>query len=186
MNMRGFRQLVQAATEIKHVHRYRALDVTVTQGASLEFPILSCDDDPDYDEDFDASAAAPECEVGSRVLGINFVMDLVPGSAGGEQMEWILFKSPDGLLNNAITIPDLFTNDQTALNMLLRKYCLVYGRFLSTASKESSRTTVKITRAAMRRAGVMHDNDTLRMRLTHTAAASNGSFSLHGRIWTRK
>lgn len=184
--MGQFRSLVQAATGVKHTHRYRLLDKVITNNATTEFPLLTADDDPDYDEDFDGSAAAPECEVGARILGIDFTMDFVPGNAGG-QHEWILFKSPDALLTNAgATGSLLFTNDQTALGMLLRKYCLAYGRFLSTASRESSRTKVRISRAAMRRAGVMHDVDALRLAITATDTTSDGTFSMHGRIWTRK
>lgn len=186
MNMGQFRSLVQAATGVKHTHRYRLLDLVITNNASTEFGLLTADDDPDYDEDFNGSTTAPECEVGSRILGIDLNLDLVPGNAGG-QHEWILFKSPDGLLSTGVVGPvSLFTNDLSANIALMRKYILAYGRFLSTASRESSRTRVRISRAAMRRAGVMHDNDSLRMVIAATDTAADGSLSLHGRIWTRK
>lgn len=185
MNMGQFRSLVQAATGIKHTHRLRDLDFAITESTFTDGALLSCDDDPDYDEDFDFGTTAPECEPGSRVLGIDLTMDLVP-SAAGEQIEWILYKSPDGLLNGVPTGPLLFQMDLTANVALIRKYTLAYGRFLSTSSRESSRTRVRISRAAMRRAGVMHDGDILRMNFIHTAAASPGSGSIHGRIWTRK
>lgn len=186
--MQQFRQLVAAATGVRHTHRYRLLDRVIVQGAAIEhIPLLSCDDDPDYDEDFDGAAAAPECEVGSRILGIDLTLDLVPGSSGGEQMEWLLWKNPDDMIVlSGVTPAALFTNDTTTTIILMRKYVLAYGRFLSTASKESSRTHVQISRAAMKRAGVMHDQDKLYLGVTHTASASNGTLSMHGRIWTRK
>jgi len=186
MNMGQFRSLVQAATGTKHTHRYRLLDKIITNNAVTEFPILTADDDPDYDEDFDGSSAAPECEVGARVLGIDLSVDLVPGNAGG-QHELLIWKSPDGLLSGiSIAGSSLFTNDQTSERILFRKYCLAYTRFLSTASRESSRTHVRISRAAMKRAGVMHDTDSLRMAIAATDTAADGTFSMHGRIWTRK
>lgn len=185
MNMGQFRSLVQAATGTKHTHRLRQLDFTITNNTTTEFALLTADDDPDYDEDFAATTSAPECEVGARVLGIDLSCDFVPGNAGG-QHEWCIFKSPDGLLTSVITPGLLFQNDLTANVSLLRKYTMAYGRFLSTASRESSRTRVRISRAAMRRAGVMHDNDSLRMSVTATDTAADGTMSLHGRIWTRK
>lgn len=186
MNMGQFRRLVQAATGVKHTHRLRVLDVTLTQAAVTEFPLLTADDDPDFDEDLNGSTTAPECETGARILGIDMTVDIVPGTAG-EQVEFMIFKSPDQLLNGiGDPIAGLWTNDLTANNALFRKYTLCYGRFLSTASRESSRSRIRISRAAMRRAGVMHDNDHLRMCFAHTAGADNGKVSLHGRIWTRK
>lgn len=186
MNMGQFRSLVQAATGVKHTHRLRDLDQVITNNATSEFALLTADDDPDYDEDLALGTSAPECEVGSRILGIDLSMDFVPGNAGG-QHEWLLFKSPDGLLDSLpVTFATLFTNDRTANNMLARKYALAGGRFLSTASRESSRTKVRISRAAMRRAGVMHDSDSIRLTITATDTAADGSFSIHGRIWTRK
>lgn len=186
MNMGQFRRLVQAATGVKHTHRLYEIDKIVTNNATVEYPLLTADDDPDYDEDLVLGTSAPECEVGSRILGIDLTMDFVPGNAGGQHI-WTLYKSPDALLSGAgLAGSTIFTNDQTAVNMLLRKYALAFGRFLSTSSRESSRTKVRISRAAMRRAGVMHDNDSLRLVLTATDTTADGTFSIHGRIWTRK
>lgn len=186
MNMGQFRSLVQAATGVKHTHRYRLIDKTITNNTTTEMALLSADDDPDYDENFDGAGAAPECEVGSRILGVDLSMDFVPGNAGG-QHEWLLFKSPDALLTAIpVTGAILFDNDVSANTMLLRKHTLAYGRFLSTASRESSRTKVRISRAAMRRAGVMHDADSIRLCIVATDTAADGTFSMHGRIWTRK
>lgn len=185
--MGQFRSLVMAATGVKHTHRLRLIDLTLTQGAVTEFPLLTADDDPDYDEDMNGSTTSPECESNARILGIDMTLDIVPGSTGGETVEWMIFKSPDQLLNGiGDPIAGLWTNDLTANNALFRKYTMAYGRFLSTSTRESSRSRVRISRAAMRRVGVMHDNDHLRMCCSHSAAASNGTLSLHGRIWTRK
>lgn len=186
MNMGQFRSLVQAATGVKHTHRYLLQDKVITNNATTAFPLLTTDDDPDYDEDFDGSSAAPECEPGSRILGIDITLDLVPGNAGGQHM-WMIYKDPDSLLGAVPATPAmLFTNDLTANNILVRKYAMAFGRFLSTATKESSRSRVQISRAAMRRAGVMKENDVLRFVVTATDTTSDGTLSLHGRIWTRK
>lgn len=187
MNMGQFRGLVQQATGVKHTHRYRLLDDAVPQGATTHIPLLTADDTPDYDEDFDGAAAAPECETGSRILGIDFNFDFVPNGAT-EQIEYMIWKNPDAAITTSTVSPTiLFQNDVTTTGILLRKYTMAYGRFLSTASKESSRTKLRISRAAMRRVGVMKQNDVLYLGLTHTATGGgDGVYSLHGRIWTRK
>lgn len=187
MNMGQFRSLVQQATGVKHTHRYRLLDGVITQGATTHIPLLTTDDTPDYDEEFDGSAAAPECETGSRILGIDLNLDLVPQTAT-EQVEFMIWKNPDNAITTSTVSPTiLFLNDITATTILVRKYTMAYGRFLSTVSKENFRSKIRISRAAMRRAGVMKQNDVLYLALTHTATGgSNGVYSLHGRIWTRK
>lgn len=187
MNMGQFRRLVAAATGVKHTHRYRELDITVTQGALDHIPLLTADDNPDYAEDFVANTSAPECETGSRILGIDLVLDLVPSGAG-EQIEWYIWKNPDASFTEATFTPALlFTNDISINTMAMRKWTMAYGRFLSQASKESSRTRVRISRAAMRRVGVMAQDDVLNLAVQHTATGgTNGSLSIHGRIWTRK
>lgn len=186
MNMGQFRSLVQAATGTKHTHRYRLLDKVITNNAQVVIPLLTADDTPDYDEDFNGSTAAPECETGSRILGIDFTFDFVPGNAGG-QHEWLIWKNPDSMITTSTVTPALlFTNDLTVTGSLQRKYTMAYGRFLSTASRESSRSRVQISRAAMKRAGVMKQDDVLNLTIAATDTTSDGTFSMHGRIWTRK
>lgn len=186
MNMGQFRSLVQAATGVKHTHRLRELDIVVVAGATDHIPILTADDTPDYDEDFVANTSAPECETGSRILGIDMTLDLVPGAAG-ETIEFMIWKNPDAAFTeSAITPTLLFTNDFSSNTMIVRKYTMAYGRFLSTSTRESSRTRIRISRAAMRRVGVMHVNDVLNLGVFHSASGANGTMSLHGRIWTRK
>lgn len=185
--MGQFRSLVQAAMGVKRTHRYREIGVAIVQGAATDhIPILTADDNPDYAEDFVANTSSPECETGSRILGIDLTLDLVPGAAGAT-IEWFIWKNPDASFTEATFIPSLlFTNDVSINTLAMRKFTMAYGRFLSTANKESSRTRVRITRAAMRRVGTMHQDDVLNLAFLHSAAAANGNFSIHGRIWTRK
>lgn len=184
--MGQFRNLVQAAMGVKRTHRLRELDIAVVQGALDHIPLLTADDNPDYAEDFVANTSSPECETGSRILGIDLTLDFVPFAAG-EQIEWMIWKNPDASFTEATFTPTLlFTNDISINTIAFRKFCMAYGRFLSTATKESSRTRVRISRAAMRRVGVMHQDDVLNLAVQHTAAGGNGAMSIHGRIWTRK
>lgn len=180
--------LVRAASGVRHTHRLRTMDLSVTQNSQVDQPILTCDDDPDYDEDFDFAGAAPECSPGSRIVGLDLNLEMVPGGGAGERMEFILYKSPDALLTfglSNVSMALLFTNDLTSATILLRKHTLAIGTFVNTTTKDKFRSHIRISSGAMKRNAIMHDGDQLRMLITHTAASSNGTASLYGRIWTR-
>lgn len=178
-----FKAMVAAATGIKHTYRYRAIAITATQGTTTPVQLLTTDDDPDYDVAWN-STTPHETEVGSRILGIDLNMFTTP-SAAGEIIEWCLYKDPDGMLGT-VSPTVLFQADRDATAVLLRKYAMAYGMFKASASKDSQKAHVRISGAAMRRAGTMLDGDALRLVFLHSGAAANGEISMYGRIWTRK
>lgn len=183
-NWSRFKAMVAAATGVKHTHRFRVIDKVITQGATTVSPLLTASDAPDYDAGGDLTTTA-QCETNSRITGIDLKMIITPGATGAH-IEWMLWKDPDLALTVARVPSELFQNDITANVALLRKYTLAYGMVRSSSTKEGAALHVRISRAALKRSAVMKDDDVLRLTFVHTTAATNGSLSAYGRIWTRK
>lgn len=178
-----FVSMVKAAQGVTHTHRYRTTQVTATQGAVTAFPLLVADDDPDYDVGGDFSTAA-ECHANSRIEGIDLNLMIAP-NATSEIVEWMIFKDPDAIVGTGADPATLFDQDVSANALIFRKYVMAYGMFRSTVSREATRIHVRITRAALKRAGVMKDNDVLRLHVKNTGGSATTKISAYGRIWTR-
>lgn len=177
-----FVSMVKAATGVTHTHRYRNINKAITAAAVTSCPVLIADDDPDYDVGGDFTTAA-ECHANSRITGIDLNMTIAP-QASGDVVEWMLIKDPDAIIGTGADPATLFDQDVSANAILFRKYCMAYGMFKSTTSREAKSVHVRITRAAMRRAGVMKDNDVLRLQFKNSGSNA-GSLAAIGRIWTR-
>lgn len=181
MNIRKFNGMVRKAVQSPHVSRVRIFGGTATQNATTEFTLLTVDDDPDYDLTTDGTNVA-EAQARSRLTGIKLDMGLTPSSAG-ETMEWMLFKSPDGVLN-ATTPATLFTADVSTSTLALRKNVVAYGLFRASANTDARQARIRIKRAAMRRIAQLKDGDSLRLAITHSADSTDGILDLTGTITT--
>lgn len=180
---RMFQSMVKAAQGVTHTHRYRIIGDAIGSGTTEYKPIIKAIDDPNYDTDPNATTPA-ECEVGSRIVGVDLLLNLAPATAGTD-VEYILFKDPDAIFSGSTVVPaDLFTNDVSSTTLLVRKYTLSYGYFRSTASKESRIQKIRIGRAALGRAGTLSDND--QIILAVRTGSANTTLDYIGRIWTRK
>ena len=187
MNSRDWNQfqgLVQAAMGVKHTHRYRIIEKNMTANAVTSNPLLVAADDPDFDAGGDFTTAA-ECEQNSRIQGIDLNLHIKPGGAG-KAIEWMLFKDPDAIIGTGADPATLFDQDVSANAIIFRKYVLAYGMIVSSSTMEAKAIHVRISRAAMKRAGVMKDNDVLRFQVKNHHASTAGVLHAYGRIWTRK
>lgn len=181
MNYAAVKSIVRSMVGDHYTHRFRIVSDTIT-GSALEYkPLLLADDDPDYD--ITPTATTPrECESGSKITGIDLLLGIAPASAG-TLVEWMLWKNPDQLLNSGSIEPSsIFNNDVDANSIVLRKYCLAYGYFRNTASKESKTQHIRISRAALGRSSRMRENDQLGLSIL--CAGSNVTLDYIGRIWT--
>ena len=179
-----FQGLVQAAMGQKKTHRYRVLEKNLTAASTITIPLLTADDDPDFDAGGDFTTAC-ECEQGARIQGIDLNLHIKPGGAG-KAIEWMLWKNPDELISTTVNPSALFTNDLDATTVILRKYVMAYGMIVSSSTMEAKPLHIRISRAAMRRAGTMSDNDVLRLNVANAHASTAGVLHAYGRIWTRK
>lgn len=183
----GFNSSVKAAMSPIMVTRMRFLTFTIVQGANTGLPLMTCDDDPDYDQLIDGTTPG-ECQPGSRILGIQMHLQLLACPVG-EVLEWVLLKDPDGVLLGASTnnIATLYTQDKTTSSILIRKYALAAGHVIVDATSRSVQPIiVNIPRKTLMRIGPMQENDNLRMVFTLTAAASNADLYGRGRIIWRQ
>lgn len=183
MNMAQFKRLVAAATGTKRTHRIRGFVTLSTAGAN-PFPLLSADDDPDYDVGGVMTSTPLECEAGARILGIELSIT-VRFLAAGRYAEFMIYKDVDSIMGGSISPSWLFLNDLTANVALLRKYAVAYGFMLASTNNENKTMRVRISRAALRRAGVMNDGDKLHLNIETSAGTDNLAY-VTGRIWTRK
>lgn len=186
MSMGKFRSLVRAAVSSPHVSRVRIFGHSLTGQTTIQSPILLvCDDDPDYDLSSDGTNIA-EVQPFSKITNIKLACQLdTGGNSHTDRLEWILVKDPDGMLAAASAVPaDLFTADVSTTTVLLRKYTLAYGWFVSTASAENQKFNIRIKAKALRRAGLLHDGDRLRF-FVRNESASAGFMNLTGTITTR-
>lgn len=180
--------MIRQALGVSHVHRFRDLNEALTAfsagGVLSNFGILSADDEPDYD--VGGNFATPlECETGSRIIDIDLTIIFTTSSAN-DIIEWMLIKDPDQVIGTSSSPVDLYTNDVTTTSLLTRKYALAYGIFKSTSQKETLVTRARISRRALRRAGVMNDLDRLRLQILGTGSSVTATVSMVGRITTRK
>lgn len=183
---RRFQSMVKAATGVTHVTRYIGTSIALTASGITTLPLLQADDEPDYDVGGTFTSTPAECEAGSRITGIDLNLTIVP-AAVGDIVQWILWKNPDQVLTASTLDPEtLFGNDLTTTNALLRKYTLAYGMFVSMTSKETTRIHVRISRAALKRAGVMGDLDRLTLNFKNSNASTPAGLHGYGRIWHRK
>lgn len=176
-----FQAAVKAATGVKHTHRIYMAKTLSTAGNNA-IPLIAADDDPDYDLDGNGNQYM-ECETNARITGIDLFLTL-RFLAAGRTAEVIIYKDPDQILGTQAP-SELFDNDATGNNMLLRKYTVAYGFFIGQTNLEARQLRIRISRAALRRAGVMKDGDQLKM-VVQTSAGTDNLLYAQGRIWTRK
>lgn len=180
MNYKAVRSIVRSMVGDHYTHRYQILSDTVGAGTVEYKPLLLADDDPDYD--IAPNATTPrECESGSKITGIDMMLNLAPVSAG-TPVQWAIWKNPDQLLGTSLNPNTIFENDINADTIVFRKYCLAYGFFRNTTSRESKMQHVRISKAALGRSSRMRENDLLGLSVYCTGA--NVTLDYFGRIWT--
>lgn len=170
----------------RRVHRIRMLDQAITQGAVTTFSLLSCDDDPNYDLTSDGTNIA-EAHPGARIVGMNLHMSIFDVDAG-ETVEWILGKDPDGALGagGVFDIADLYTSDVTANNLAVRENVWTVGHMIGeTGNRTLKNVELRIPRGTLKRSRLLADGDVIRLAFTHTAAGTDSTMYLRGRIVTR-
>lgn len=185
--MRGFNSAVRAAMNPKFVYRMRFLAFTVVQGATTPLLLMTCDDDPDYDQLIDGTNPA-ECAPGSRIIAMQLHFQWVANGGDNEIVEWILLKDPDGILAGASTanIASLYTQDVGATTKTLRKMAIAVGHTIFDSNHATPEIRINVPSRVLRRIGPMQDGDGLRIAFTHTAAAGNSTLYGRGRIITRQ
>lgn len=184
--MRKFRGLVRGAVRVNHVSRVRFFGSgNIPANATTYFPLLHCDDDPDYDLATDGTNIA-EVKPLSRIMSIQLHARMEPSGTGvAARLEWMLLKDPDQSLSAVPMAPSsLFSADFTTNVAALRKYTLAYGWFVASTNRDSFDRMIRIRRKALRRAGIMHDLDRLSLAITNSAAAATAHLQLTGRIVT--
>lgn len=174
---------LRSALSFSHRFRYRSTSIALTAAGTTQIQLMNATDNPDYDVGGDFSTAC-QCETGSRItsIDINIKMKSFDNAKTIEVMVW---KDPDGLISS-MTPADLFVNDQTSGNMLLRKYALAYRMFLPVSGTANTEFHIRIKRKAMRRIGVMADTDNLRMAVTLEGSSAGQTMAAYGTITTRK
>lgn len=183
MNMAKFRRLVQQAMGVKHTHRYRTASVTLGTAGLNQIALLTANDAPDFDTGGDFATSA-QCEQGSRIIGIDLNL-VIKSNSAGTLFEVVLWKDPDAFLNTSGIASLLMQNDVTANALLMRKYTLAYGMWRANTGSDTKHFHMQISRAALRRAGVMKDNDVIRLNIETSADITN-TLAGYGRIWTQK
>lgn len=181
MSMGKFKNLVRSAVAVKHNSRIRLISGAVTQAATTHFNLLTCDDDPAYDNATDGTNVA-ECQPLTRLHRIDLRMFVQnSGSLGLTPYEMILYKDPDGELG-ALAPSDLFGADVTEAREYLRKNTLAYDAWLQSNDFAGSTRRIRVSRAAIKRAGVFHDGDIIKLGITSPSSGVNGVLHLIGKI----
>lgn len=182
--MRRVANQVLAAAETKHVHRFRVVNATITQGIINGYPLLQGSTAPDIDTGGNFTTACL-CEQGSKIERIDLTFLLDAGNSTVEDFEFMIYKDPDAILGAALDPANLFTNDASATTLLTRKHCLAYRMLKSESGKTVKGIRMRISRAALKRSRILLKDDVLRLSIGMTAAGANGSFSAYGKIVTR-
>lgn len=174
---------LRAALSFSHRFRYRSTSVALTGAATTFIPLMTASDNPDYDVGGDFSTAC-QCESGSRITNINLSLKLKQFD-NNKVIEVMIWKDPDAMIS-ALNPSDLFVNDQTTSNLILRKNVLSYRMFVPVSSSQQTEFQMHIKRKALRRIGVMADNDVLRMAVAIEGASAGQTMAGYGTITTRK
>lgn len=186
--MRKLAQMVYNMNTVKRVHRVRMLSQVVTEGESggtnNAFSLLTCDDDPNYDNTTDGTNVA-ECEPGCRIIAVQLVMTI--SAPDGRLIEYMIGKDPDGAITStSYTIANLYTADVTGTNLMLRKNVWTVGHMRTTSARLDSTKSLNIPGKVLARAGRMEDGDVIRLSFADDGGGTgNGSWYLRGRIITR-
>lgn len=186
--MRRLAQMVYNMNTVKRVHRVRVTSGVITEGESAgtnnTFSLLTCDDDPNYDNTTDGTNVA-ECEPGARIIAVQLVMTTV--IPDGRLLEWMIGKDPDGVVTSTnFLVSSLYTADVTANGLVLRKNVWTVGHKRGTSQRTENTMSINIPGKVLARAGRMEDGDVIRLAFMDDGGGTgNGSWYLRGRIITR-
>jgi len=139
---------------------------------------LVSSDDPDYEVGGDFATAC-QCEEGAVVKSIKLTGTLIGGAA--DTFRWILFKSPNALLDSMVP-NDLFSNNPSANQMLLRKNTIGFGAGVIPSDAVLRNIRFFVRRKALQRLGQLHEDDNLRLRITNDDASTDFQFRGYGTI----
>lgn len=181
---KGFVVRTVRSMQPTHVHRVRIIGTALVSSTDLYLSLLKGVDDPNRDLISNGSDIA-ECKVNSKITKIQLTVVLSSYSAG-EVTELLLHKDPDLAITTSFTVTSLFLADFTAVSSAVKKNSLVYRFFRALAVSDGARIGMGMKRKALRRAGKMNENDTLKLAAINGAFATNNTIDVVGRIWTKE
>lgn len=146
-------------------------------------PLLTCDDDPDYDQAIDGTTAA-EVQPHTAIVNIKLAVTF-SGFDNAAMTRWILFKDPDNILGTTQSPDDLFIQDITANDIVLRKNTLKAGYFVPSTGFDKPTAPLHIRRKALSRIGDMEDGDKLRFNMIAGGTTAGKMFAM-GTITVRE
>lgn len=192
MGMGAFRKLVRRevrkASGNRVEHRIRMLEQSLAAATTTTKSLLTCDDDPDYDKTSDGTNVA-ECHPNSRILAFQLVMGLYVASnpISNGPMEFLMYRDRDAAISGASAgnMSTLYTADFSTTTGMLRKNTYLAGHQFITTNYEQKTVRLSVSRKALRRAGIMHDGDLIRLAFDNPDPDTACMLYLRGRIITK-
>lgn len=176
----GLKQQILNIVSDKHVARVRITALALTDNADVYQSLLVAKDDPNYDLATDGTNVA-ECEVGSRLIGIDLNIKLYT-IAQNDIEEVILYKDPDNLLSTGMTPSELFAADVTAQRIVVRKHAMWYNVFIGGGAGQNHQFFMRVSKGAMARNRKFADGDVLKLMFSQNDASISRKAYIVGRL----
>lgn len=151
----------------------------LTANALTVVPLLTSNDDPDYEVGGDFTTSC-QCEEGALVKNIDLNLNIQHTTAG-TQFELMLLKDINQNLG-ALNPSSLFANSASSAERELRKMTLAYKAIFIPTDKLEKNIRLFVRRKALQRIGQIHEDDDLSLAIFNHHASTNGSLQGYGRI----
>lgn len=182
--LRKIAKTVVRMNQVKRVHRVRATAITLTAATQTAVLLLKADSTPNYDVTSDGTTPA-ECQTGARIQSIQLHGTFYLG-ASDTIVEWNLFKNPDAVATAAISnVASIYTADVSANTLMMRKASMAAGHIVFGSGSDKLPLNVRIAGKALRRNGLMAEEDRLQFTFDNLDATDDVFLYLRGRIITR-
>lgn len=187
-NFRRARQVVRAVTGITLSKRVNIDKFTIPDVTSADYDnaitlgLVECIEAQDEEVESNGTVIA-DAPLYSRITSIR-LKGFVAGQ-GGEQIRWILFKSPDADITGQSAIDAWHVSDDTQAARELRKMTIAKGVFRVQPDKLASNFPLFIKRAALARISPLREGDVLRLAIAKDATATNCTITMWGTIYIK-
>lgn len=161
-------------------------DRGMTAGTANAFYLLVADDDP-LDNSYSdlGNTNVAECEADSRILRFSLALN-IKGTSNDKYAIWLIRNKDQGITLSTATLTSAQQGDEGPTSIVIRKNTLALKTGVIRSDRTDNWASIRVSRAALKRAGLMEDNDRLQLMFYNYGANAMQITQATGRIWTRR